>query len=88
MFYYRPDFDQLLVRFTETEEQSAKATERAHVNVKEIRDFVPHKVALRIRDFITFSVKVSGRAPDLKLKKQEIDIIEHMERCLTRGYSI
>jgi len=88
MFYYRPDFDKLLERFTETAEESAKASQQAHINVKEIREFVPHKVALRIRDFITFSVKVAGRAPDLKLKKQEIEIIEHIEHCLKTKTSI
>jgi hypothetical protein len=32
-------------------------------------DFIPYKVACRIRDFITFSVKLSARAPDLKFPK-------------------
>ena len=79
MFYYRPDFDQLLVRFTETEEQSAKATERAHVNVKEIRDFVPHKVAARMRDFITFSVKINGKAKGVKVDDETMRCIAVIE---------
>ena len=82
MCYFRPDFDKLLERFRETEEDAVWRSEEADDSVKEIREFVPHKVALRIRDFITFSVKVSGRAPDLHLKQQEIDIIEHVEGCL------
>lgn len=33
----------------------------------EIRDFVPYKIAKRIRDFVTFTVKLNGQAPDLKI---------------------
>lgn len=33
--------------------------------LKEYREFIPHKVAERIVEFITFSVKLAGRCPDL-----------------------
>ena len=33
--------------------------------MREYREYIPHKVALRIVEFITFSVKIAGRCPDL-----------------------
>jgi hypothetical protein len=43
---------------------------------KEIRDFVPYKVAKRIQAFIQFTVKLSGQAPDLKLDDDSIEFLE------------
>ena len=47
---------------------------------KEIRGFIPYKVAKRLKDAITFSVKLKGRCQDLnidnntKLALERIDI--------------
>lgn len=52
-----------------------------------MHDFVPYKVACRIRDFVTFSVKIAGRAPDLDLdeaQKEQLDTIE-TERALFKS---
>lgn len=39
---------------------------------KGVRDFLPYKTAVRIRDVINFSLMVEGEAPELKLTKDEI----------------
>jgi hypothetical protein len=49
------------------EERKKNGKEARKKGSREIRDFLPHKVAVRIRDSITFSVKLDGRCPDLKL---------------------
>jgi hypothetical protein len=38
----------------------------------EIRDFVPYKIAKRIKDFATFTVKLNGRSHDLKIDDQTL----------------
>lgn len=37
-----------------------------------IRDFLPYKTALRLKDGINFSLMVEGEAPSLNLSKDEI----------------
>jgi hypothetical protein len=37
------------------------------------RDFIPSKVAFRIRDVIAFTLKVQGRSPELKLVDLDIE---------------
>jgi hypothetical protein len=39
-------------------------------------EFIPSKVALRIKDFITFSVKLEGRCQDLELNKYSEEKLE------------
>jgi hypothetical protein len=41
---------------------------------------VPYKVACRIRDFVTFSVKIAGRAPDLDLDDSSRDQLDQIEK--------
>jgi DNA-directed RNA polymerase subunit L len=36
-------------------------------NVREIKDFIPYKVAKRVKDAINFSVRLDGRAPNMNL---------------------
>ena len=79
MHYYRSDFDELLKRFRETEEEAYQRRKEAARTEKEIRDFVPYKVASRIRDFITFSVKINGKAKGLKLDDESMRCIERIE---------
>jgi len=66
--YYHQDFDALKKKFVESEEERKKHGKEARKKGRrEIRDFIPYKVAVRIRESITFSVKLDGRCPDLKL---------------------
>ena len=58
--YFGHDFDELLVRFSETEKEGDMRRKSMRDKEKEVRDFVPYKVAKRIKSFITFSVKLSG----------------------------
>jgi hypothetical protein len=58
--YFGQDFDELLVRFSETEKEGDMRRKAMRDTDKEIREFVPYKVAKRIETFITFSVKLSG----------------------------
>jgi len=79
MHYYRSDFDELLKRFRETPADALMRRREAERNDKEIRDFVPYKVAARIREFITFSVKINGKAKGLKLDDETIKCIKLIE---------
>jgi hypothetical protein len=66
--YFLHDFEDLKARFQESEKDSTgkrKAAKRSSAG--EVRDFVPHNVAVRIKAVITFSVKLAGRCPDLKI---------------------
>ena len=73
-FYYGGDFLKLKARFNESLEESEK--KRKEVAHDEIRDYIPYKVAVRIREFITFSVKLAGRSPDLKIDNKTIQILD------------
>ena len=68
-------------RFTETEEQEEKNEKEFYANAynKEIRSFIPHKVAQRMRDVITFSIKLDGRAPDLRISETTKEKLGKME---------
>jgi len=67
--YLLHDFDTLKKQFRQSEsEENDNAT------------FVPYKVACRIRDFVTFSVKLAGRAPDLELSELDIELLNKMEK--------
>ena len=48
-------------------------------------DFVPYKAAFRIREFVTFTVKVAGRAKDLQIDDETRRIIEQMEDQVAKG---
>jgi hypothetical protein len=63
-------------RFQETEQEGNKRRKTMRDHSKEIRDFVPYKVAKRIQSFITFSVKLSGQAPDLKLDDDSMKYLD------------
>jgi len=66
--YFLHDFEDLKARFQESEKDSTgKRKEAKRSSAGEIRDFVPHNVAVRIKEVITFSVKLAGRCPDLNI---------------------
>lgn len=46
---------------------------------KEVRDFVPYKVAKRIQSLITFSVKLQGQSPDLQLDDVSVDFLNQID---------
>jgi hypothetical protein len=45
----------------------------------EIRDFVPYNVAVRIKEVISFSVKLAGRCPDLNINDDTAAILGQMD---------
>jgi hypothetical protein len=80
MFYFYHDMETIMPRFTESDQEIYDKKKRALRNnsetdntfiLKEIRDYLPHNTAIRIRDFITISVKIEGQAPDLKLDEED-----------------
>lgn len=85
MFYFYHDIDTIIPRFMESDDEIYKKKKEAlgkskenekknssnELVMKEIRDYLPVNTALRIKDFITFSVKIEGEAPDLLLSKDE-----------------
>ena len=47
--------------------------------IREVPGFIPYKVAVRLKDAITFSVKLAGRCPDLNIDhntKTALDMIQ------------
>ena len=46
------------------------------LHYKEIRDFVPYKVALRIRNFICFTLKLEGKSPELNITADDKELLE------------
>lgn len=46
----------------------------------EIRDFVPYNVAVRIKEVISFSVKLAGRCPDLNIHDDTAAILDKMDK--------
>jgi hypothetical protein len=78
-FYYREDFDELAEKFTENE-FTREVNRKKFYKMQEIRDFIPSKIALRVKKMIEFSVKLEGRAPDLKLDKESIRILDILEQ--------
>lgn len=44
--------------------------------MKEIRNFIPYRVALRLQEAIRFSVKLDGRAPDLDIDAQTSGLLD------------
>lgn len=65
--YFNHDFDDIKKRLVETQEQAEE--QGKNKEDKEYRNFVPHKVALRIRDCIRFTVKLEGGSPDMDIDK-------------------
>lgn len=65
--YFMHDFNELSERFVESESDQRRFRKAAKRQNQEIRDFVPYNVACRIREFITFSVKLNGRCQDLQI---------------------
>lgn len=77
--YFLPDFRQLWSRFSESDSQADAERKKAkHAAGGEacLRDFVPCKVALRMREYIQFTLKVQGRAPELKLTDDEVKLLD------------
>jgi len=80
--YFYKDFDSYQEKFIEepdTMKNRRKAAEKGNSGVignKEVRDFIPYRVALRASDFITFTVKLGGRAPDLNYGEEEEQTME------------
>jgi hypothetical protein len=81
--YFRPDFTDLLTRFTETidEQDQARRDLRSKEDKeqREIRDFIPYKVAKRIKEFVSFSVKLDGRSTDLRLDDATKSLLDGMD---------
>ena len=46
---------------------------------REIRDFIPYKVAKRIKEFIAFSVKLDGRCPEFHLDENTTKLLNQID---------
>ena len=81
LHYFYNNFRQLQERFIETDEQEEQNEKEFYQNAynKEIRSFIPHKVAQRMREVITFSVKLDGRAPDLRIAESTKKKLEDLD---------
>jgi len=49
-----------------------------HANLQG-KDFVSHKQAVRIKDMITFTLKLDGRCPDLHIGNESKVLLEKIE---------
>ena len=47
-------------------QDALKDLKKESKKTQEYREFIPHQVAERIVEFISFSVKISGRCPDIE----------------------
>ena len=75
--YYHHDFEVLQSIFKESKHENERKTREAYEKDKVMRNFIPHKVAVRIKEAITFSVKLDGQCPDLRISddKQTVDLL-------------
>lgn len=76
--YFSNDFDDIKKKIEQniSENKSIKADEYGR---KPIGDFVPHQVATRVRDTITFSVKLDCRASDLNIDPESKRLLQGSE---------
>lgn len=81
--YYYHDFEALLSMFKESKQENEMKTKKAYDEDKAMRNFVPYKVAVRIKEAITFSVKLDGRCPDLHIAadKQVVDLLQKYDEA-------
>jgi len=57
-----------------------KARRAKDVKEQEVREFVPYKVAVRIRDTISFSTRLDGRDDSLKLTENTIKALDQRDK--------
>lgn len=66
-------------RFVETVAESdknrRKSRDNSQIEFREIRDFIPYKVARRVKEFITFAVKLDGRCPEFHLDEKTKELL-------------
>lgn len=56
--YFHTDFPYLALRFSESHEEAEKSRREQKRHAPSNRNFIPSKVAFRIRDCISFTLKV------------------------------
>ena len=79
-YYYRSDFADLRQKMTETAgELRKKRLLEEKGEKKEIRGFLPYKVAKRLKEAITFSVKLNGRCHDLNIDENTKMALERID---------
>lgn len=81
--YYYHDFELLQRIFKESNKENMEKTKIAHEKEKVMRNFVPYKVAVRIKEAITFSVKLDGKCPDLHIgdDKQVVELLQKYDEA-------
>lgn len=81
LHYFYNNFKQLQEKLIETAEVAEEKENLAFYGYhKEIRTFIPHKQAVRMREMINFSVRLDGRAPDLKISQKDKKKLDKMEK--------
>lgn len=83
--YFYPDFDSLRDRMTEETKDKVKYTKKAKYDLSENRDFIPYKVATRIKHAIVFTVRLDCRSDELTstgqgLDKQTMQMLEEYDK--------
>lgn len=85
--YYEQDFDELLLRFQESDAEARQhEQELKEQGVREIRNFIPYRVALRLQEAIRFSVMLDGRAEELGIDPQTAELLNKWDKhCYPPG---
>ena len=73
--YFGSDIEELKIRFSEDKQTMKRNRQMSKKHNDEIRDFVPYKIAKRIKDFVTFTVKLNGRCHDFKIDDPTLQML-------------
>ena len=84
--YFYHNFDEIIVRTTENDEDAnikRKMARDQNTSLnKEVRDFIPYKIAMRIKEMVQFSTRLDARLEVKDQTKQKAQL-EIWERCRT-----
>ena len=72
--YFLNDFEEIKEKFSKKNQEDPNKDQYGNDS---IQDFIPYKVAGRLRDTIVFKLKLDSRAPDLQLDDQTKEILKH-----------
>jgi hypothetical protein len=81
--YFYTNFDNLKEKFIDKADHEKTEEEKyqeKHKNEFVGKDFVSYKQAVRIKDMITFTLKLEGRCPDLHMSNESKRLLEIMEK--------
>jgi len=91
--YFYPDFDVMMTKMTEDYREQEERRLAAKYNMEENRDFLPYKVAVRLREAIRFTVLLDMQHKDVN-NGNELDddtkamLKEYDDNCDRHGHFI